>query len=114
MLWTEGSRLIPAAEAGLLGSAEVPFAILFGWLFLAEFPPVASLLGGAIVLAAVMFAHVGGATFRWRRRRTGDFAEKNALSRRKIEFFLEPYPVSGVCCSDGLSPCPNPLARPPY
>jgi drug/metabolite transporter (DMT)-like permease len=34
----------------------VPFAILFGWLFLAEFPPVASLLGGAIVLAAV-FAH---------------------------------------------------------
>jgi drug/metabolite transporter (DMT)-like permease len=56
VLWTEGSRLIPAAEAGLLGSAEVPFAILFGWLFLAEFPPVASLLGGAIVLAAV-FAH---------------------------------------------------------
>jgi drug/metabolite transporter (DMT)-like permease len=56
VLWTEGSRLIPAAEAGLLGSAEVPFAILFGWLFLGEFPPVASLLGGAIVLAAV-FAH---------------------------------------------------------
>jgi drug/metabolite transporter (DMT)-like permease len=56
VLWTEGSRLIPAAEAGLLGSAEVPFAILFGWLFLGEFPPVASLLGGAIVLAAV-FGH---------------------------------------------------------
>jgi drug/metabolite transporter (DMT)-like permease len=56
VLWTEGSRLIPAAEAGLLGSAEVPFAILFGWLFLAEFPPAASLVGGAIVLFAV-FAH---------------------------------------------------------
>ncbi|WP_394891036.1 DMT family transporter [Mesorhizobium sp. AaZ16] len=56
VLWTEGSRLIPAAEAGLLGSAEVPFAILFGWLFLTEFPPVASLIGGAIVLTAV-FAH---------------------------------------------------------
>ncbi|TIR93047.1 MAG: DMT family transporter, partial [Mesorhizobium sp.] len=27
ILWTEGSRLIPAAESGLLGSAEVPFAI---------------------------------------------------------------------------------------
>jgi drug/metabolite transporter (DMT)-like permease len=58
VLWTEGSRLIPAAEAGLLGSAEVPFAILFGWLFLTEFPPAASLVGGAVVLLAV-FAHAG-------------------------------------------------------
>lgn len=58
VLWTEGSRLIPAAEAGLLGAAEVPFAILFGWLFLAEFPPAASLVGGAVVLFAV-FAHAG-------------------------------------------------------
>ncbi|NGN40719.1 DMT family transporter [Mesorhizobium sp. CGMCC 1.15528] len=58
VLWTEGSRLIPAAEAGLLGSAEVPFAIFFGWLFLSELPPVASLAGGVIVLAAV-FAHAG-------------------------------------------------------
>jgi drug/metabolite transporter (DMT)-like permease len=58
IMWTEGARLIPAAEAGLLGSAEVPFAILFAWLFLAEIPPLASFLGGAIVLAAV-FAHAG-------------------------------------------------------
>jgi drug/metabolite transporter (DMT)-like permease len=58
VLWTEGSRLIPAAEAGLLGSAEVPFAIFFGWLFLSELPPAASLIGGIIVLAAV-FAHAG-------------------------------------------------------
>ncbi|TGV77276.1 DMT family transporter [Mesorhizobium sp. M00.F.Ca.ET.149.01.1.1] len=34
ILWTEGSRLIPSAEAGLLGSAELPFAIRFAWLFL--------------------------------------------------------------------------------
>ncbi|RUW86542.1 DMT family transporter, partial [Mesorhizobium sp. M8A.F.Ca.ET.023.01.1.1] len=53
ILWTEGSRLIPAPESGLLGSAEVPFAILFAFLFLAEIPPVASLVGGAIVLCAV-------------------------------------------------------------
>ncbi|WP_292240052.1 DMT family transporter, partial [Mesorhizobium sp.] len=56
ILWTEGSRLIPAAESGLLGSAEVPFAILFALLFLGEFPPLASIVGGAIVLCAV-FAH---------------------------------------------------------
>ncbi|WP_246673612.1 MULTISPECIES: DMT family transporter [unclassified Mesorhizobium] len=58
ILWTEGSRLIPSAEAGLLGSAEVPFAILFALLFLGEIPPVASVIGGAIVLCAV-FAHAG-------------------------------------------------------
>jgi drug/metabolite transporter (DMT)-like permease len=58
VLWTEGSRLIPAPESAQLGSAEVPFAILFAWLFLAELPPPASFTGGAIVLAAV-FAHAG-------------------------------------------------------
>lgn len=58
ILWTEGARRIPSAEAGLLGSAEVPFAVLFGWLFLTELPPSTSLVGGAIVLA-VVFAHAG-------------------------------------------------------
>lgn len=58
ILWTEGARLIPAAESGLLGSAEVPFAILFAFLFLGEIAPAASLIGGAIVLCAV-FAHAG-------------------------------------------------------
>ncbi|MET2827615.1 DMT family transporter [Mesorhizobium shangrilense] len=58
ILWTEGARLIPAPESGLLGSAEVPFAILFAFLFLAEIPPAASIIGGAIVLCAV-FAHAG-------------------------------------------------------
>ena len=56
ILWTEGTRRIPAAESGLLGAAETPFAIMFAWLILAELPPVASFVGGAIVLTAV-FAH---------------------------------------------------------
>ncbi|WP_018427093.1 DMT family transporter [Hoeflea sp. 108] len=54
ILWTEGARRIPAAEAGLLGTTEVPFGIFFAWLFLAEVPPSASLVGGAIVLTAVI------------------------------------------------------------
>ena len=41
VLWTEGTRLVPASEAGVLGSAEVPIAILFAWMFLAELPPAA-------------------------------------------------------------------------
>lgn len=58
VLWTEGARLLPAPEAGLLGAAEVPLAILFAWLILAEAPPLQSFVGGAIVLAAV-FVHAG-------------------------------------------------------
>ncbi|MDQ2704643.1 MAG: EamA family transporter, partial [Pseudomonadota bacterium] len=55
ILWTEGTRLVAASEAGVLGSAEVPFAILFAWMFLAELPPAASVAGGAVVMAAVVF-----------------------------------------------------------
>jgi drug/metabolite transporter (DMT)-like permease len=53
ILWTEGTRLITAAESGLLGSADVPLAIFFAWLLLSEIPPLASIAGGATVLAAV-------------------------------------------------------------
>ncbi len=48
--------MIPAAEVGLLGSAETPFAISLAWLLLAELPPLATFAGGGIVLAAV-FTH---------------------------------------------------------
>ncbi len=54
VLWTEGTKLIPAAEAGLLGTSETPFAILLAWLLLAELPPLESFIGGGIVLAAVL------------------------------------------------------------
>jgi drug/metabolite transporter (DMT)-like permease len=75
VLWTEGARRIPAAEAGLLGSAEVPFAVLFGWLFLTELPPGMSFAGGAVVLAAV-FAHAG---HDWHKARRQDrFAAQKA------------------------------------
>ena len=56
VLWTEGTRLIPAAQSGLLGSSETPFAIVLAWLLLSELPPFSSFIGGAVVLAAV-FGH---------------------------------------------------------
>jgi drug/metabolite transporter (DMT)-like permease len=62
VLWTEGTRIIPAAEAGLVGAAETPFAILLAWLLLAELPPLASFIGGAIVLAAVLTDAARGMT----------------------------------------------------
>lgn len=54
VLWIEGTRLIPAAESGLLGSAETPMAIALAWLILSEAPPPASIGGAAIVLATVL------------------------------------------------------------
>lgn len=55
ILWTEGARLIPAAETGLLGLLEVPAGILLAVLFLAERPPAATVGGGLVVLAAVIW-----------------------------------------------------------
>lgn len=54
VLWTEGTQLIPAAQSGLLGTIDLPLAILLAWLVLAEFPPTTSLFGGAVVLMAVL------------------------------------------------------------
>ncbi len=58
VLWTEGTKLIPAAESGFIGTAETPFAIVLAWIVLSELPPSASLVGGAVVIAAVA-AHAG-------------------------------------------------------
>ena len=58
VLWIEGTRLIPAAESGLLGSAETPVAIAMAWGILSESPPLASIIGAIIVLAAVLL-HAG-------------------------------------------------------
>jgi drug/metabolite transporter (DMT)-like permease len=55
VLWTEGTKLITAAESGLLGSAEVPLAIFMAWVFLAEVPPLTSFMGGVLVLCAVLW-----------------------------------------------------------
>ncbi|MGH1492631.1 MAG: DMT family transporter [Acidimicrobiales bacterium] len=54
VLWIEGTRLIPAAESGLLGSAETPVAIAMAWLILSEAPPLASIIGAVIVLTTVL------------------------------------------------------------
>lgn len=67
VMWTEGAKLIPAAEAGLLGAGEVPCGILLAWVFLAETPPIASIAGGVIVLCAV-FWHAGSDWMDQRRR----------------------------------------------
>ena len=54
ILFTAGVRLIPAADAGLITVLEVILAPLWVWLAFAENPGLRALIGGAVVLAAVV------------------------------------------------------------
>jgi drug/metabolite transporter (DMT)-like permease len=51
---TIGGRLIPAGEMALITLLEIVLGPLWVWVFLGERPPTATLLGGAIVLGAVL------------------------------------------------------------
>jgi drug/metabolite transporter (DMT)-like permease len=58
-----GVRRIPPAEAGLIATVEIVLAPLWVWLLFAEDPGEAALIGGAIVVAAILF-HLSGEIFR--------------------------------------------------
>ena len=53
-LFTIGARLVPAAEAALIGLLEVVLGPLWVWMAFAEQPDAATVVGGAIVLVAVV------------------------------------------------------------
>lgn len=55
VLLTEGTRLIPASEAALLGAMEVPMAPLWAWVLLGERLSGTTVLGGGAVLAALLW-----------------------------------------------------------
>ncbi|MCI0429633.1 MAG: DMT family transporter [Rhodospirillales bacterium] len=54
ILFITGARWIPAAEASLISLLEVILAPLWVWLFLHEEPSGAALVGGGIVLTALI------------------------------------------------------------
>ncbi|MCB1742013.1 MAG: DMT family transporter [Gammaproteobacteria bacterium] len=53
-LYTIGSRVVPAAELTLLSLSEVVLGPVWVWLLLGETPSGATLVGGALVLLAVV------------------------------------------------------------
>lgn len=53
-LFNLGSRLIPAAQTGLIVVSQTPLAPFWVWLFLNEIPTPPALIGGALVFAAVL------------------------------------------------------------
>ena len=65
LLFTLGSRSVPAAELTLLSLSEVVLGPLWVWLVFAETPGRLTLAGGAVLLAAIM----GHALSGMRRRR---------------------------------------------
>ena len=54
ILFTGGVRLIPAAEAGLMSVLESILSPLWVWIALTETPNADTLVGGAIVLGAIV------------------------------------------------------------
>ena len=58
ILLTEGAKRLPAAQVTLFGGAELPLAVAPGALGLGEIPPLTTLAGGALVLAAILWQGV--------------------------------------------------------
>jgi drug/metabolite transporter (DMT)-like permease len=60
MLLVIASRTLPAPEIALLGLLEVLLGPLWAWLFAGETPGSATLVGGGIVLSALLFNELRG------------------------------------------------------
>ncbi|MDE0654663.1 MAG: DMT family transporter [bacterium] len=54
ILWTEGVRRLRAAEAALLATSETPCSILAAWIVVSEAPPVLTVVGGLLIVGAVV------------------------------------------------------------
>ena len=54
LLFTAGARLIPAAESALIGMLETVLGPLWVWLVVNEQPGATTLIGGTLILAALL------------------------------------------------------------
>jgi drug/metabolite transporter (DMT)-like permease len=59
LLFLTGGRYVPSGEAGLVGLIDVVLSPLWVWLAFAEEPGIAALVGGAVVLASVLYYLAG-------------------------------------------------------
>ena len=58
-LFALGSRLLPSGQASLIATLETPLMPLWVWLAFAEVPALRALVGGALVMGAVVADIVG-------------------------------------------------------
>lgn len=61
----EGMKRIPAGEAALLSILETPLAPILGFAFFAEVPPLATFVGGGLVLVAVVWSQMKNGEDKW-------------------------------------------------
>jgi drug/metabolite transporter (DMT)-like permease len=54
-IYTMGARRLPSAQAALLSASEVPLSPLWVWIFFDEVPATETFIGGALVLAAILW-----------------------------------------------------------
>ena len=73
LLFTAGARLIPVAEASLIGVLECVLGPLWVWLAIGERPGLFALIGGAVILSALV-AHTAADLARSRRPRMEELA----------------------------------------
>jgi drug/metabolite transporter (DMT)-like permease len=59
LLLTWGTRFLPAAQGALIGALDAPLAPIWVWLAFNEIPPTLTLMGGAVVMLAVL-GYLGG------------------------------------------------------
>ncbi len=62
--FTLGSRHLPSGQASLIGTLETPLMPFWIWLAFAELPTARALVGGALVLGAVVFDVIGSGRMR--------------------------------------------------
>jgi drug/metabolite transporter (DMT)-like permease len=60
VLFTSGSRHVPAAELALLLLTEVVLAPIWVWLWIGEVPRLWTLVGGAVIFAAIIGHAISG------------------------------------------------------
>ncbi len=64
-IYTAGSRHVPAAELALLSLSEVVLGPIWVWLGVGEVPSLATAIGGAVVLGAIV-GHAASGLRHWR------------------------------------------------
>jgi drug/metabolite transporter (DMT)-like permease len=55
---TEGSKHLPASETALVSNLEVPVQPLLAFAIFAELPPIATFLGGGLIIVAVLLSQL--------------------------------------------------------
>lgn len=66
ILFTMGSRSVPAAQLSLIALLEPVLSPLWAWLVSSELPPVWTFMGGAVIVGAIVIQALFSAT--WDRR----------------------------------------------